>query len=391
MWGRGPLCAPRRTHPALLGGLLLVSVCLPAGCRPQKAATPPLPGLSKPTEGFVWLAELMEVHPLYRVARGLGERTAWGAETAGVGAERGGEAGGVLAFPVTWSGVPSGLPGERLSWVASLPAAPEYRPGDLPPDLGATRDWRFRQAENRTAYQLAAAAGEESRRMARLRESLVRGRLSELTNLGLSPRLTPEEAQKQLAEGGEAVWAQIRAKLQIEQTASDRRLVASREQLGAEERAEKALILSEVEGLARQRQGGSMREGRDPRAALLQEMEQVAGDTGGVSAPARTELLQWNSGRAGPDEEASVRAGLTEARRRELQRLREEKGRLLLAIARDTRRTVTGLAYQQRWRLSVVPPADPVGTDLTGIARHHLQQFWAPDVGPRSVSLEETP
>jgi hypothetical protein len=331
----------------------------------------------------VYLAELISLHPLYPAARRAGEE---------MDRLRSGELPEAPArMPLDWelplmSGelgmFPEGeLRREYRAWVAGLKSPTVPATEGLPADLAASQQWRYMQVELATAQTLAEFRGRESQRLAQLRETLVRSRLTELTNAGIVTGVPPAQARETAAEQQAQIWQEIEEQTQAEQQESEHRIVAEKRRLETQARAQKAVIEREInqEAAARRRAAQEIPELAGLRAEMTGRMEEVVA-AGGVGERARQV-----SGAAPP---ATVRSSAEQAReeafaeyeatrQRQLERLAEGQAATLRAIMQDMRRVVMMIAFRDNLRLHVIPAASPVGRDLTGEVRAKVQAVWA--------------
>ena len=224
----------------------------------------------------------------------------------------------------------------------------------LPADLEASRRWRDLRAEADAARQLAVFEGQESVRLAGLRDKLVRARLTEITNAGLG--LTGAAARTD-----EGAKRQATAR-ELEGEAAGRR------------QAER-----EVPGLA------------ELRSAMTARMQEVVAQGGvgertrqlaGVAPPAGFR-------QSGEEVRRQALAQYDQTRRLQIQRLSEARAALLRGILDDTRRGVMLVAFRDHLRLHLIPTGEPVGENLTAQVREKVRAVWAGEPGLMKVEAQE--
>lgn len=369
--------------PTQTPAVLLLALCsLLAGCGEGKVATHPPLGLSKPTEGHVYLAELMSVHPLYPAAQRLSEEISR--------EEREQAQAGLFAPLGPWTARPlagvilGGFPYAAfhrywVAWEAQLVGPPEPQEAGLPPDLEAEKRWRYRQIELEEAQALAQVRAEESRRLAAVREELVRERLVELTNAGLNVRLPAGEARQKAEEIRGQIWAEIEEAVSRERQASEARVALQAQRLASQSRRLKAQVDAELEEEARARRESRLLGVEGPREEMRRGVAGLPGrpgvDSGRVERPGAepdgTDLQEA--------EEARNRAlaAYHEARRRQLQCLQECRVQLVRAMLADLRLATTRVAFEHNLRLTLVPPGSPTRVDLTSQVRRYLRTIWS--------------
>ncbi len=369
--------------PTQTPAVLLLALCsLLAGCGQGKVATHPPLGLSKPTEGHVYLAELLSAHPLYPAAQRLSEEISREEREQGQAAP--------LASLEPWTARPlAGLslgefPYEAfhrdwVAWEAQLVGPPESEQRGLPPDLEAEKRWRYRQIELEEVQALAQVRAEESRRLAAIREELVRERLVELTNAGLSVQLPPGEARQKAEEIRRQIWTDIEEAVSRERQASEARLALQAERLARQSQRLKTQVDAELEEEAQARRESRLLGVEGPREEMRRGVAGLLGHLGIDSGrlersgaePSPTDLQEAEQARN------RAFAAYQEARRRQLRRLKESRAQLIRAMLADLRLATTRVAFEHNLRLTLVPPGSPTQVDLTSQVRRHLRTIWS--------------
>lgn len=364
--------------------VLLPALCLLlAACGTQKAATPPRAGLSNPLEGHVYLAQLMSGHPLFPAAQRLAAEISR-LEQAAVPAIGSGVGEGWLS-PLYLGPAPGVFPRDAFlrdwrTWQAGLLTPAPLETVGLPPDLEAAREWRYRQIELEQAAQMAQARAAESRVLARLRESLVRERMEELTNAGLDLSVPPAEAARREEEIHRRIWDQIEATVAREQAqAEQKRLPAIQARLDAETARRKAEVDAQVQAEARLRQESVLPELVEPRQRMEARVARFADLPFGPEQPAQLGGLAPSVTDLATAERArdEALAHYQQTRLEQIQRLKRSQAALVRLILADVRLAAMRVAFQDNLRLSLVPPGSAFGANLTDRVSRRAQQIWS--------------
>ncbi|HEY3397486.1 MAG TPA: hypothetical protein VGM19_07510 [Armatimonadota bacterium] len=328
----------------------------------------------------MYLAQLIPTHPLYPAYQRLTEQIAREqAARPGPFPPMMGWQIPVLSGPELGAYPRASLQADLADWEAGLTLPPAYQPGVLPADLEASRRWRYRLLDLDDARQLEALQATESRRLAAVRERLVRDRLADLANAGGDLTVPAAEAQQRAEQERQAIWDEINKQLAQEQTASDAKIALAQEKLNADAVAARAAIDAEVKAEAATRQTNRLPALTTSRQEMQQKLRGLASSLGPEARPAPLRgvaplpgsLEQSSAARA------ATLAAVDQARRQELQRLRDSQAQLLRSLLADVRLAALRVAFEQNLRLTLVPSGEPTGPDLTDQVRTNLQQMWS--------------
>ncbi len=338
----------------------------------------------------------MCTHPLYPAARRLAaeidrlERV----ETPTVAAEVGeGWAPPVFASPALLAFPQDVFQRDWQAWDAGLVTATPLETAGLPPDLEAARDWRYREIDLEQARKLAQVRADESRRLAELRENLVRERLEELTNAGLDFSGLPAEARARGEEKRRQIWDQIEGATAREQAEYlHKRLPALQARLAAETARRKAEVDTAIQAETRVRHESAIPALLEPRHEMEQRMQRFTGAVRGQEPPTSLPGMGPTAADLRAAEEARDQAftAYREARERQLQRLQESQVQLVRAIIADVRLAAMRVAFGDNLRLTLVPPGSPQGADLTDQVRRRVDSIWLGRKLLPAGSVEET-
>jgi hypothetical protein len=271
---------------------------------------------------------------------------------------------------------------------------------DEPRDLVINRQWRFSQIEADTQARIDWAHAEASQRLALLEERLYRERQVELNNAGLAPaagsemepeRIIPSNLPRHVAEA-EAEQARRRIKSEIEQLLAEAEeqeaahLAQVEQEAHAEAARRRAEVVAELQAEWESRRETELPSLLAPREEMEREGEEIIAQMP-ETLPARqlagAELPEGASA-AAAETRRKVLEALTAKQREQISRLRENQRSLLDAIHEDTVRAVARVAYDNNWRIHLLPGGEPQGADLTEQVRERLRESWSryPGEGP---------
>lgn len=328
----------------------------------------------------MYLAQLISAHPLYSAVRRLGEEIERHRQatplTTGENISASWEAEG-LSGPLPGDYPQQALREDWQAWESGLAAPETSEEGGLPEDLAASRDWRYQQIEADMANKLTRVRTEESRRQARLREQLVRGYLTELTNLGLGrpPAQDPEQPTRRRQE----IWADIQGRLRQEQVQSEARVALAGEQFEADACAKKAQVDAEVQAEAQARREIQMPALLGPQQEMQERVEELVGQSqaGGRQVEVLGAELPPGVQEESRQAREQILAEYEEARQRQLDRFIKSREKLLHDIWDDTRKAVLRVAFEQNLTIHLVPPGSARGRNLTTQVRRRVEEIWS--------------
>jgi len=370
---------PRHRLPLSLGAFLCCMLCCLSGCgkRTVLAFLPP----EAKREGYVYVAQLINEHPLYRQYQRLEAEIAALRHTP--------QHDPIikpffLKMPEVFFPVPASPEGyselwaeRRQEWeLTLLPDRPVVSAEELAADLRAELHWQRQQILRWAAAEWAQKEAEAQAAVAEARAAALRARQEALNNAGLNLQLPRREAQQAAEAERQRLWAEIEAETQKAREEAERRLAAEQAQLEAlvQER------LKRVEAEKRQRMekrteiflksGSESREQMSKEMAWATEEPSLAGVYWQPSAYLRAE-----------DYRASLKPlRRAEERVRAAQAVRLAKARAHLSkqLWDATALAVLRIAGLQGWRI-YFPPEEPArGQNLTEQIRPELRKMYHP-------------
>jgi len=350
-------------------------------CTPPKAATNSPLTLSKLKKGYVYLAELMPAHPLYRELCSL---------QAHINRLRGGaqldiadDIGRAWESPVILGPIgidyPMRLLGQRRQdWWENLPILGYGPTIGLPQDLEARLAWRQQQIQQQTAQKLRQAEAEESGRLAQLRIQAKARYQNELNNLDLELSVPDDKIQQKAAQRRQEIEQQITEELSREATRGEDRLQQLREKLKQQENQAVAKARQELLTRSQQRRSEIGAEEGQLRQQLQQGLEMVGEPPWLEDALAAGRRLPTPQ----PEEAEVLRdqafVHWRAARREQLERLIAQRASLTRAIAAGTRSAARRVAWEENLDLRLLPDEQRHGSDMTNIIAQKLATLWSP-------------
>jgi len=338
--------------------------------------------------GFVYLAQLMVLHPLYsHLARLEGAISALRAPEVPVElpvvALGGRVYGQYIAGPVVlhW---PGDAWSRRRGIAQQELTTPIVRQAQaLPPDLVARLDWERSRAQEATRQALLEAEARDSRELAEATARLYRENQERLQNLDDAATAAADAPTRQSVEG------EIEAELARRRDAQQRRVAELRSELLKSQETRTRAAEHDVWREADLRlRPASAQIGRTLRADMLQQMTRMTTPAWLSTVQVRLAAPRLPTAGSLPDDwDTSVRAAREDARRRRLDELVRQRSRAAQIILDATALAAERVARGQCIAIRVVPRDDPAGPDLTDSIADGLRDLWS--VAGESRSQEE--
>lgn len=370
---------PRHKLLLCLGALLGCYICCLSGCgkRVVLAFSPP----EAKREGYVYVAQLINEHPLYPQYQRL---------EAEIAALRRTQRRALFVKPVVPEMPEVFFPApeypedfaaqwaeRRQEWeLTLLPDRPAVSAEELAADLQAELQWQRRQILRWAAAEWAQKEALAQAAVAEARAAALRARQEALNNAGLNLQLPRREAQQAAEAERQRLWAEIEAETQKAREEAARRLEAEQAQLEALVRER----IEAVEAKARQRMEKRteifLKSGSESRAQMSKEMAWATEEPGFAGA-------YWQPSVAFQPEnyQASIQP-LQRAEQRvraaQADRLARARARLSKQLWEATALAVLRIAGLQGWRI-YFPPEEPArGRNLTEQIRPELRRMYRP-------------
>lgn len=359
--------------------LLLLALLCAGGCGRDGAQighAPRPPG----REGHVYIAPLMQEHPLYPVLRSLDEEIAFlrGDSTLrmplmpdlSITSPRG----MILSLQPLQPFPTSSFAAHRARWYKEATRIQEApRPTELAADLQAQLDWLQRRLNNEALRRISRLRSAEERRLAELRAKAVRERQEALYNIPLDLQLPDREAMARAEEYRRELWRQIEDEVAIARAEGLQQL--SGRETAIHESVEETLRTLEAELWKRmeERLEISVKSG----SKIRDDMSKALTTSGPLAWP---RAVSWDytgivTGFAFPVE-GNVTDAERETRLAQAMRLEQRRNELAGLIRDATERAVRKTAGMDNIILHIPPYDNAVGPDMTSRTRLALKRMY---------------